>query len=705
MNGTSPGAIYRNIQTQPGQPYLLRFAHAGNPDTNGFNPKTMDTFWQGGRIASNWFDTTGHDFNNMGWVYTNLTVFGSGGLDELRFASTTSAPGKDQYGPTLDDVSLTLLGTAEANVGGRNPIQVTGSTNWQVATIPFTALGPNTSFDIQGIDDGLIIDTVVLTEAGGPYFVQPEDPFGLSGLTGTSARGSWQLEVWDNRVGPPITDTNNGPKLLSWDLSFVFATPKPAPADLVDDVGSTNIVAPGHIRYFVVQVPSWARFATNNLIFATAPGVNLWFNQNGLPRNGILGDTLLQGPNSTGGIVTLAAASGTPPLVPGSTYYLGVENTSVAPLTFALQVNFDITPLTLNVPTNSVAGSNDPPHYFSYDVTGGETAVTFALTNLSGDVNLVVSKGVPFPVPGASDYGSFNPGTNNEEVIVFTNSEPVVLGPGRWYLGVYNNTSPVTNVTYTVVVTDMTNAVPLIIDLFNKVPYTNYNTGVPPFNIDYYHYVVSTNAIGVQFELTNATAPMQFYVNRGLPLPDPAVPGSYIYSSGLGPNDVVSIFQNSTPPVGPGDWFISAVNPGGGPVNYGIVAIEYPLNQPIIITNEFLSTSNSFCLTWTSLPGVPYWVGGMTNIMQGVWTNVSPTIPGTGFLTTWCLPLPSQWQFFRVFQGFAPGPPAPPFSLIGIPKPAAGAAMFVPGGTQSSFVPGAPQSQATQPVSSSGSGP
>ena len=161
----------------------------------------MNVGWRGGTAQSVAFDTAGHSDASPGWVYTNLVLTGSGGLDELRFTSTNIS----SYGPLLDDVSLTLLGSAEASIAGRSPILVTGNTNWQQAIIPFNALGPNTTFDIQGIDDGLIIDQVVLTEAGGPLYILPEDPYGLSTLKGTSAKGEWQLEIWDNRAGPPIS--------------------------------------------------------------------------------------------------------------------------------------------------------------------------------------------------------------------------------------------------------------------------------------------------------------------------------------------------------------------------------------------------------------------------------------------------------------------------------------------------------------------
>jgi hypothetical protein len=61
----------------------------------------------------------------------------------------------------------------------------------------------------------------------------------------------------------------------------------------------------------------------------------------------------------------------------------------------------------------------------------------------------------------------------------------------------------------------------------------------------------------------------------------------------------------------------------------------------------------------------------MTNIFQGSWDNVSGTITATDYLTTWCLPIPSLHQFFRVFEGFAPGPPVTPLLAPAPgPKPA-----------------------------------
>jgi hypothetical protein len=54
-------------------------------------------------------------------------------------------------------------------------------------------------------------------------------------------------------------------------------------------------------------------------------------------------------------------------------------------------------------------------------------------------------------------------------MLLFTNSTPVALAAGRWYLGVFN--ADFVPVTYTILVTEYTNPVPAIITLTNRIPY------------------------------------------------------------------------------------------------------------------------------------------------------------------------------------------------------------------------------------------
>src|SRR4029077_10697128 len=119
-------------------------------------------------------------------------------------------------------------------------------------------------------------------------------------------------------------------------LRFIFENDTPAPIVLQHHITATNTIPTNQIAYFVVDVPSWASFATNILISATAP-VNLLFNQNIPPTGPGIGDyTLLSG--STGGVGTpVLSLTSTPRLVPGARYYLGVQNPNLVPVTVALQ--------------------------------------------------------------------------------------------------------------------------------------------------------------------------------------------------------------------------------------------------------------------------------------------------------------------------------------------------------------------------------
>ncbi len=116
-----------------------------------------------------------------------------------------------------------------------------------------------------------------------------------------------------------VTDTTYG---LSATNSFnVNVLP-----GLTNGAPDTNVVAAGGISWFLVQVPANAIAATNTLLFATLP-VNLWYSVNAPPTitNAADAELLI---NATSGISVITPGT-TPPLVPGSQYYLGVQNTKL----------------------------------------------------------------------------------------------------------------------------------------------------------------------------------------------------------------------------------------------------------------------------------------------------------------------------------------------------------------------------------------
>ncbi len=546
---------------------------------------------------------------------------------------------------------------AQVILNGQLVGYVSDTATWQTNSFKFSATQIGTPLMIEPLfatNSGVVLDTFTLTDLGATPFVLPEQP--MDPLVGQNPYGEWQLEILDNRAGA----MNPEPMLLSWQLSFILQDSVPVPPILPPVTPQTNIVAAGQIAYFTVDVPAWANFATNWLISASAP-VNLLFNQTQQPTNAIPPSYNLV--SGTSGIATLSATT-VPPLIPGSTYYLGVQNLNATPVTFVLEVDFDITPLSNSVPVTSTLNAGPLPRYFYYDASSNATALSFQLTNLTGNVNLVARRGPPLPTLTDYDYGSFNPGTDNEEILLLPNADPpVVLSPGHWYLGVFNaDTNPVT---YTIVAIEYTNVFPQIIMLANGILYANTNSGVGSTN-DYYEFIVSTNAVRAQFEIDNPTANMALVARKGLPLPD-LTTYDFISANPGANNDLIVVYDFSSPvPLTPGDWFLTAVNMSGAPVSYSIMATEFSTHWTNLVITGYNYSSNSFCVTWTSEPGANYYVQGRADFGNTNWVIVSPTITATAPFTTWCIPLPSPFHFFRVAEGVAVPPPQPPVLLYGI---------------------------------------
>jgi hypothetical protein len=97
--------------------------------------------------------------------------------------------------------------------------------------------------------------------------------------------------------------------------------------------------------------------------------------------------------------------------------------------------------LTNGIPcTNSIQGSQRTENYYLYTVTNPVARVQFEILNPSRDLTLVARKGA-LPQFGSNvfDYLSDNPGTNDEFILVLTNSSPVPVSAGDWFLAVVNN--------------------------------------------------------------------------------------------------------------------------------------------------------------------------------------------------------------------------------------------------------------------------
>ena len=412
------------------------------------------------------------------------------------------------------DPSVTpAYGLAEAQVSFGPATNVIFGVNnqWEMNSFTFTARSNSMPLQISGLEPGILLDQFAVSEAPltNIYYL-PEQS--LEALTGTAAYGTWTLQIWDNRVGAYVTNLS---ELLSWQLQFILESNATVSASLDPQTPAASTVSPGQLVYYSVTVPMWAHYATNILVSSTLP-VDLFFNQTNPPTGSNPNDwTLLA--NSTSGIgLPILATNGVPPaqlpLLTNQTYYLGVRNSGIHAASVVLEVDYDITALTNGVPYTSVLTTNadSDVRYFSFDVSSNAYEATFQLLQLSGNADLVVRKGPPLPTLTSTDYGGFNVSNLDENIYVFTNSSPVPLSAGRWYLGVLPRDSRPIN--YSILakefVPSATNTV-TIIDLTNGVPF-NFTAEPGAALTNFFRFSVTnnpslTNAAGVRFELYDMT--------------------------------------------------------------------------------------------------------------------------------------------------------------------------------------------------------
>ena len=98
---TLDGSIYQDLPTTPGALYRLRFALAGNVDSDP-QIKEMQLRWGDSDVATLFFDTAGRSRSNMGWTYYEYLLSATFATTRLTFRT----PILTGFGPVIDDVSV-----------------------------------------------------------------------------------------------------------------------------------------------------------------------------------------------------------------------------------------------------------------------------------------------------------------------------------------------------------------------------------------------------------------------------------------------------------------------------------------------------------------------------------------------------------------------------------------------------------------------
>ena len=275
--------------------------------------------------------------------------------------------------------------------------------------------------------------------------------------------------------------------------------------------------------------------------------------------------------------------------------------------------------------TNSIQAGN-VPQYYQYDVSvPGSVVAAYQLLTNSGNLFMTVSKGPPLPDTNSFAYGS--QGFGPQSIVVTSNSLPVPLAPGRWYIGVFNEgATAVSN--YEIMASE---TVTTIIPLTNSIPYTN--SAVPGVDLTpfYSFNITNANTTAALFELYRLAGNADLTLDQGVL---PYTPPFFASSTRLGTNfEQIVIRSNLLGTNITGIWYL-------GVPNNELTNVAYTIRAVVVATNGLLSISdvpitvgvtlndsggtNTVSLTWTSVEGETY----------DVLTNANLTTTNWGILAT-----------------------------------------------------------------------
>jgi hypothetical protein len=358
----------------------------------------------------------------------------------------------------------------------------------------------------------------------------------------------------------------------------------------------TNTAAAGSIAYYVVNVPPNADFATNILLYATGP-LRIWYDTNNPPTTNILLLPNATYPTGTNGSVVLSAGS-TPPLVPGSTYYLGVQNTNAGTVAYEIEVDFHLMfgPITGAISNLTVTATNNNgtngflvrwqgPTNFQYEIQWTTNLSPLVWhTVLNPVINVIVT-------PTNGHFSWFDDGTLTGGP-AFMKFYRVLGGPD---LGPITGSGPVTG---TVLAGAMSQAV----------------------------VTVPANAPWASNVLLYATGPLNVWFNQTNPPTGNTNAGDSLMLSAASAG-VFVLTSNSVPPLVPGaNYYLGFQNPGAGNVTFGF-QVAFGLAPAYAPSNfSITATNGGIWLKWNGLTNYLYQVQWTTNLAPPAAWNTIPNL-------------------------------------------------------------------------------
>jgi hypothetical protein len=402
-------------------------------------------------------------------------------------------------------------------------------------------------------------------------------------------------------------------------------------------VGVTNEYLTSGVNYFLFTVSTNA-VQVDFEVFNATGNVDL-FVTNSLPL--VMPDTWLPSstnPGASDELITLLLTNPPPlTLAPGD-YYLAVLNREAVPVSYVIRA----TELESNGVLRLISGVTVPDtiqpsntvtmlcraDYYVFAVSDDAFEATFELFPTNANLDLYLRKGLPVPSSSLFDYAGTNGGGTNEFLFLTTNSMPVALSPGDWYLAVENCGTQ--SVAYAIRATEIraTNVVTLTNGLCHEVA----AAGPGPLFIDYFLFEISSNALQANFELMPISMDPAFdadlFVRPGLPLSGLT---NYPFASTNGPgtNELITLLA---PPAGtnlaPGTWYVAVRRSDPTAGGYCVKVTEFILGPDSLVrlTNGLPYTNTVEVTNGMATVGIDHYVFSVpTNAIQATFETLDAT--------------------------------------------------------------------------------
>jgi hypothetical protein len=174
--------------------------------------------------------------------------------------------------------------------------------------------------------------------------------------------------------------------------------------------------------------------------------------------------------------------------------------------------------------------------------------------------------------------------------------------------------------------------------------------GLSPNALAHYYFDVTNPVARVQFDVMNPTGDVSLFVDRDHPSDGKTLVPYASRQPGASAEQVVLREGTGVKALSAGRWYATVRNESVSPVAMSLRASQFPLSG-LPLQLRAVTSPGLICLIWNAVPGASYVVEGTSNLASGPWQDLSGTLIAFGTNGTFCLPVGTAMQLFRVKEG------------------------------------------------------